>query len=197
MYCLRSLYVLSYSLNLNPKQRLCLMVNDQCFPPQDTLESCHNFHWLNSLWSMPSFFGSMDRDFMSSRGVVLVFFAIFFLSVMLFPHETKMRIPFEGRYQVCQTWDSLVASLRSNQKFADVVLIAEDGSDFRCHRCILSSVSPVFDRMLSQSITSNFKILESKPAPSVALSAEVAVRTLGSFWHYRRDSGQYLSLIHI
>ena len=35
-------------------------------------------------------------------------------------------------------------------------------------------MSPVFDRMLSQSITSNFKILESKPAPSVALSAEVA-----------------------
>ena len=116
----------------------------------------------------------------------------FFLSVMLFPHETKMRIPFEGRFQVCQTWDSLVASLWSNQVFADVVLIiAEDGSEFRYHRCILSSVSPVFDRMLSQSITSNFKIFESKPAPSAVLSAEVAVRTLGSFWHYRRDSGQY------
>ena len=65
--------MLSYTLNLNPKQRLCLMVNNQCFPPQDTLESCHNFHWRNSLWSMPSFFGSMDRDFMASRGVVLVF----------------------------------------------------------------------------------------------------------------------------
>ena len=98
---------------------------------------------------------------------------VFFLSVMLFPHETKMWIPFEGRFQVCQTWDSLVASLWSNQMFADVVLIAEDGSEFRCHRCILSSVSPVFDRMLSQSITSNFKILDPKPAPSVALSAEV------------------------
>ena len=111
---------------------------------------------------------------------------------MLFPHETKMRIPFEGRFQVCQTWDSLVASLWSNQVFADVVLIiAEDGSEFRYHRCILSSVSPVFYRMLSLSITSNFKIFESKSAPSAVLSAEVAVRTLGSFWHYRRDSGQY------
>ena len=116
----------------------------------------------------------------------------FFLSVMLFPHETKMRIPFEGRFQVCQTWDSLVASLWSNQVFAGVVLIiAEDGSEIRYHCCILSSVSPVFYRMLSLSITSNFKIFESKPAPSAVLSAEVAVRTLGSFWHYRRDSGQY------
>ena len=103
-----------------------------------------------------------------------------------------MRIPFEGRFQVCQTWDSLVASLWSNQVFADVVLIiAEDGSEIRYHCCILSSVSPVFDRMLSQSITSNFKIFESKSAPSAVLSAEVAVRTLGSFWHYRRDSGLF------
>ena len=74
MYCdLRSLYVLSHTLNLNPKQRLCLTVNNECFSPQDTLGSCHNFHWLKSLWSMPAFFGSMDRDFMASRGVVLVF----------------------------------------------------------------------------------------------------------------------------
>ena len=205
MYCdLRSLYVLSHTLNLNSKQRLCLTVNNECFPPQDTLGSCHNFHWLNPplvddwiLWFDGPWFHGFTRccsrvhcRYTSPHKVWSL--AIFILSVMLFPHETKMRIPFEGRFQVCQTWDSLVASLWSNQVFADVVLIiAEDGSEFRYHRCILSLVSPVFYRMLSLSITSNFKIFESKSAPSAVLSAEVAVRTLGSFWHYRRDSGQY------
>ena len=44
---LRSLYVLSHTLILNPKQTLCLTVNNDCFSLQVTLASCHNFHWLN------------------------------------------------------------------------------------------------------------------------------------------------------
>ena len=99
---LRSLYVFSHTLLLNPRQMLCLRVNNDCFPLQVTLASCHNFHWLNPPlvddWILrfdgPWFHGltrccSRVHCRYTSPLKVCMVPRHFFLSVMVFPLSQK------------------------------------------------------------------------------------------------------------
>ena len=58
-------------------------------------------------------------------------------------------VEIEGTFGKPLDWCSLIPSVWQQEKFTDLLLVSNDGQEFRCHRLILSVVSPVFDRMLS------------------------------------------------